>query len=732
MKQRSIQPTPVFRRAILIAGVMMAWQISAKAARDSLFLAVFPPTSLPGAIGAAAVCSILMAFLSARLLRRFGPFKLVPWLYVGGALLHAAEWTAISAFPRAAAAFIYLHVMALGPVLLSGFWTLASEQFDPREARQRFGQIMAFGTIGSLAGGLAAERISSAYSAAELLIFLAVLQALGSVVLFRFAPAGAQHKHIDTPSFPEVISGAPYLVSLGLFVLLVAMSAGTLDYLFKTQAVNSIGRGKALTRFFALFYAGVSVITFVVQAGLSKFWLKRFGPGRTVAALPAAVTGASIFSILFPLPIALMVSRGLEQLLRGSLFRSGYELFYTPMPQSEKRSAKSVIDIGADRLGDGLAAATIQLLIVLPPQMSYTVILGLTAALSAAAWWLAFRLDRAYVSVLEKGLANHTVVISPDEAEDLLTKSVVLRTMSIAAPVTQPGPHAAGAPLLPADPVLRKLAEIRSGDVARILAALRPGDPLEPAFVPDVIHLLGRDDIARLAHQILTKHADRVTGQLLDCLRDKGARFEIRKRIPRILGACDNRLAWDGLLQQVSDDRFEIRYRCGRALENILTRHPEYKLEADVIFEIVTQELVASSDLLRKRLSSGVTNTGRLQLMDDVLRERATQTLAHICTLFALVLPPQSVRLAFRALRTDNDKLRGVALEYLESVLPRPLWEQLSAHFEGRVTIPRDSQKQASAASLFDSSPSIAKRLEELGASLPELEEPGRGATAGE
>src|SRR6185503_1627873 len=95
-----------------------------------------------------------------------------------------------------------------------------------------------------------------------------------------------------------------------------------------------------------------------------------------------------------------------------------------------RRSVKTVIDIGADRLGEGLSAAAIQLLLVLPAEASSRFILGSVAVWSGIAAWLAFRLDRAYVSVLEKGLARQTVVVRPEEVEDEITRSIVLRSVS--------------------------------------------------------------------------------------------------------------------------------------------------------------------------------------------------------------------------------------------------------------------------------------------------------------
>jgi len=50
---------------------------------------------------------------------------------------------------------------AIGPMLGSGFWLVASERFDPRSAKKRFGQIAGVGTLGGLMGGLLAERVAA-------------------------------------------------------------------------------------------------------------------------------------------------------------------------------------------------------------------------------------------------------------------------------------------------------------------------------------------------------------------------------------------------------------------------------------------------------------------------------------------------------------------------------------------------------------------------------------------
>ena len=701
------------RQAILVSGLMMAWQLAAKTTRDSLFLAVFPASALPPAVGAAAVCSILVAIFSTKLLHRYGPYRLIPAGFLLGAVLHIGEWMLLASFPRPVAAFLYIHIMALGPVMLSGFWALASERFDPREARRRFGQITAFGTLGSLAGGLMADRVAALSSSADLLILLAVLQLACSLALFRFAPAHAAEKSHDVPSFPEMISAAPYLVGLAAFVLLISMSAAGLDFLFKARAVEDFGKGPGLARFINVFYTGISLATFAVQAGLSRIWLKRFGPGRTVSVLPVAVTGASLVSLFVP-GVAIFVSRALEQLLRGSLYRSGYELFYTPMPVAERRSIKSVIDIGADRVGEGLAAAAIQLFLVFP-EASVRFTLAAVAVWSGVAAFLAFRLDQAYVAVLEKGLARQTVVIAPEEVEDAVTRSIVLRSSASIAGV-EGGQHPSdGHSIHPADVTLRRLAELRSKDPLRARAALHAIDLRDPLLVPQVIELLGRDETARAAHDALSRAADQIAGQLADRLADPAENEKVRRRIPRVLAASKSPLAWQGLFRQLRDDRFEIRQRCARGLEKMLQDSPEYRPQPAAVFEIVGNELSASRKVFSKR-SEAHAEDGDLVLLDEVLRERGSLVMTHISTLLGLVLPPQSVRLAFRALHTEDAKLRGVALEYLDSVLPKGVREQLAAQIEGPVARPEKSgtHPEEALSNLLESSPSIIARLEDL------------------
>ena len=51
--------------------------------------------------------------------------------------------------------------------------------------------------------------------------------------------------------------------------------------------------------------------------------------------------------------------------------------------------------------------------------------------------------------------------------------------------------------------------------------------------------------------------------------------------------------------------------------------------------------------------------------------------LAHVFRMLGLVLPAEPLRVALHAVQTDDASLRGVALEYLEGILPPDVRAQL-------------------------------------------------------
>jgi hypothetical protein len=718
--------------ATIAAGVVTAQFVGGKAARDALFLAHIDVASLPAMVIATAIFSIALVAINAKGVSRLSPARFVPWAFAVSAVLLLVEWGLTYKSPRLAAVLVYLHISGLGPILGSGFWLVATERFDPRTAKKRFGQIAGGGTFGGLLGGLLAERVAVLLGIDAMLPVLAILNLVCAWQVRRLVPAATSRPESGefsaelTPEPPwsgvRVLAETPYLRHLAMLVLLGTTSAALIDYMFKVQAAATLGTGESLLRFFAVYYAAVSLVTFAVQTSMSQLALERFGLAFTSATPSIALFAGSVGALIAPGFEGAIVARGSESVFRGSLFRAGYEVFYTPMPVAERRAAKSLIDVGFDRFGDAIGGAAIRFILLLVPSVQHQAIVSLTLVSSAAAIVVASRLTRGYVQTLERSLRDRALELDLSRGEDLTTRET-MQTLLSAVPGSGTARQTAQAERASAvsaaasvDPEIQEVISLRSRDRDRALAVLRHDGGLTPGLIPHVLPLLAWDAVAEDAMRALRKVAPHHVGALSDALLDPSEDFAVRRRVARVMAACLSQRAVDSLLLGLEDTRFEVRFQCGRSLAAIVAARPGLHIGETRVFDLVRREVAVGRSVweghrLLDRLEDGEAQS----FVDEFVRKRAGQSLAHVFTVLSLVLPAEPLQIAYRGLHADDRNLRGTALEYLESVLPPairdPLWPFLEdSRPTGRTVRPRDQIL----ADLVRSNHSIMLNLEEI------------------
>lgn len=683
--------------------MMVGHQLAAKAARDGLFLSRFPVTELPKIVAAAAVLSIILGLVFSRLLSRFSPARVVPYAVLLSGLMHAAEYVLLPSFRDAVVTFSYLHMVGFGAILLSGFWSVTNEAFDPREAKLRFGRIAGAGTAGGILGGVAAERTVYLFSTEALLLLLCGIHIIcfGLLIWIRNSVVDDIRRKPDRETglmaARAAFERAPFLISLAALVLLGTTSAALVDYLFKSGAAQNFAKGPELTRYFAMFYTGTQVLTFLVQSVLTPIFLEKLGLGRTVMTLGLALIGGGGAALVIPAFGMTASVRALELILRGSFFRSGYELFFTPIPPQDKRAVKTVIDVGCDRFGDALGAGALQLLLLLGPVYARVEILIVMIGLAAASVWITKRMDRAYVQVLENGLMHRAIELDLSDVQDSTTMSAVLSTRSLAAVIDKPTTHAAQpAAIASLDPVMSTLAALRSGDVTIVRRTLEQLDANESAYIPQCIRLLAWDEVSALAQEVLLRNGAHIGGQLADVLLDDRQDFAIRRRIPRILAHCKSQRAFDSLMLAQADPRFEIRFKAARAMDYVLQANPDIDVSKSVVYAHVARELGVSRPIWegRRLLDTRDVSDSGFTFLDDVLKERANQSLEHVFSLLALVLPREPLKVAFRALHSEDRQLLGLGMEYLASTLPEQLFRQFTQLVEAAPVVAHRSGQE--------------------------------------
>lgn len=672
--------------AVLSATVIIAHQVAGKATRDGMFLAHFDVTHLPKVVIATALASIAGVLLMSRLLARYGPAALMPRAFVLSALLFAGEWSLYGVDPRYAAVLLYLHMGVFGALLISGFWSVINERFDPHTAKRTVARIAAAATLGGLLGGLLAERVSDRLDVRAMLLVLAVLHTVCALSVARIAVGARrrlQRSDLEVRSGLRVLFGSGYLQTMGGVMVLVAVTAALLDYALKAEAAARFTGGQSLVGFFATFYAVVGVVTFLVQSALGARALQRFGLAGTMAALPAVVILGSTAVLIAPRLATVALLRAGEAVFANSFFRAGFELLYTPVAPQDKRPTKSIIDVASNRLGDLLGGGLLLALLVLIPALPTRGVVAGAALVAVAGLAVLYRLHCGYVAQLAASLRAGTVSPETVEAVDATTRRILAelspaaeRRMLLEQIRDRRAADAAAVDAPAAAAPAQLVADLVCTDAARVRRALH-SENIDRRHAPFLIDLLAHPELADEVRLELRWLVPRIIGQLTDALLDPDTPEVVRRRLPSVMEVYHNPRAVDGLLQGLDDPVFHVRYGCARALARMLARSEELQVERARVFAAVLREVQVDGTTWREQ--------GRIEPhdFDEALATQAgavDMSLQHVFTLLGLTLDRDAMHLAMHAVTSRDRALRGTAIEYLENVLPAALREGLWRH----------------------------------------------------
>lgn len=699
--------------ALIAAMGMIANHIAGKATRDAVFLSIFDVEAIANMLMVASVTSLLAVFVVTRLIAKRGPQVVIPLAFFISGGLFLLEGLLVKVYPKVGAVSLYLHIATVGVVLISGFWSVINEKFDPLSAKKYVGRIAGGATVGGLLGGLLAERVAAMGESTLMIPILAGLHTLSGLMLM-LASKGERQSAKESPvvkppsgtsqkawtDYLNVLK-SPYLRNMGLLILLVTSSGTIIDYIMKDQAVLAYGKGDELLRFFALFYTGVGLASLVVQFTLTRWFLQRFGNAAAVSTVPGVLTFGGLIFVFLPGVATAVIARATEMFLRNSIYRSGYELLYTPVSKTEKRSGKMLVDVGVDRLADAVGGGLISLMIFLLAKSSVSTALAILAGLlGLAAYFVSRHLFKGYVGQLEKNLENQPDV---DEEEIQQNAQRMVETMgAIKYDLSQYlskdsiekeiGPTLA--PVVEfqeeiSDPKLRDLQVLSGHDEAAIIDVLEHrGENLEPSAYPHLISLLAWDPVYEKVIQFLRARIGKIEGQLIDHLLDRDEDFVIRRRIPRVLQVSQSQRVIDGLLEATSDRRFEVRYQASAALQAIRHRNHQISFEKEFIYQAVLREIQQDRGVWSRQKvlddieERNASDQGVDKEVKKYIAVRAGRSMDYVFRLLSLIFPEKALMVAYHGLYTDDVMLRGTSLEYLNSILPDSIKEKLWPFFD--------------------------------------------------
>jgi hypothetical protein len=468
----------------------------------------------------------------------------------------------------------------------------------------------------------------------------------------------------------------PYVRSIATLVVLTSASSAIIDFVFKASARESFGSGPDLLRFFALFYGGIQVLSFLVHTQSAPI-LRWLGVSGTLSALPGSLAAGSAIALVIPGWITLTALRGMDSVVRNSLFRSVYELLFIPMDARTRNRAKAVLDVICDRIGEAAGSGIVQVVLIAGLAARMPLLMTTAMILAAVAFQTSRRFGRLYLDLIEHELVKHRG--SPPVSLVSEAGWTLVQVPEDSAPRSAAAPESAAArrppPVL--DAQLQTLADLRSRDAGRVTSALSRGSALDRVHIAAAIELLAWDEVLPEARAALKHAAPAHLGMLVDALLDPATDFVIRRRVPRLLGDVVSERSLSGLIDGLGDLRFEVRFHCSRAIARLLEKDPRLSIDRTRMIGVIERELSVPPQKWRgyrllDRPDAEPEPGETREFPDD-----ASRFLEYIFQLLSTVVPREPLDAAVRGVRSPHAGVRGLATEYLDQVLPPAVLHRL-------------------------------------------------------
>ncbi len=655
---------------------MIATHVAGKATRDALFLSSFDVTLLPRMMLVSAAFSVAGVLATSRVMSRLGPATLVPRLYATSAVLFALQWLAMAVRPDLVSIALYIQVSVLNAILISGFWSLVNERFDPYTAKRTIARLAAAAAFGGLLGGLTAKWVAAAVDTRAILLVLGAAHLICAGALATLARGQSKTEgHNPSPGFLLApLKRNPLIRRMGILAVLVATTGAILDYLLKSTAAANLSK-EELIGFFSYFYTAVGLGGFLLQTFVGGKALRWLGLGGAMAIWPTIVFAGGALALAIKQLLTVTLLRAGANIFYNSFFRAGFEVLYTPIAAADKRAGKILIDVGADRTGDMLGSLLVMGILLLPTA-NYEVLLLAALVLAGICLFVVYLLHRGYVGQLADNLRSGALkadaVVSVDATtqrtvsltrtaleRDQLLKQIAeyqrTRQAQSTPEAEQPGTHAT------TDHVLAAIEDLRSADADRVRRVLTT-QAATPALVPHILPLLQEREYLQEAFGALRPVSSRATGQLVDALLNHRVHPVIRRRIPLLLGRADNQRALDGLVLGLADEDPDVHYRCGEGLKRLRQLHPELNFRAEQVRQHVDRAL---EDMHERQ--------------DGLAQLQASNPhgVHHVFNLLGTLYGSIAMELCFQAFQGGNNTQKGTALEYLDNSLPLDLRDAL-------------------------------------------------------
>ena len=618
---------------------------------NALFLSRFQASHLAYADISSAVLVALAVAGYVSISRRVILRDLLVGSMVVFAATYALFWALAHFYSRLVwiSPVLYVWVKAFGVLGATQIWTLANYILTTREAKRVFGMVGSGGIAGGIFAGFLAKTMAKRFGTESLLLAMALLVFIcaGLVVLIwrenQALIADAQETAGESEktnsrsllTSMRLLYSSPYMRAIAVVICISSLISQLTNWQFLAFGQHFLVKKDTMAIFFGNFNFYANLLGLLFQLLLTARFLRAFGIGAALFALPTAVFLGSAGLLVFGTLGAAVALKGSDQVLRYSMDKSTTELLYLPIAARVKLQVKWFIDTVVWRLGDGLSGIIVLIFATwlhLPARHISWVVLVL-----AGAWLVSVAVARRqYVSTLKESIRQHrfdvenaTAPVLDRSTTDVLATNLstsdpkdILYALSLFEVEQRRAAH----------PVIRDLLHHPSSEVRQKALAILSASG-DTSVLPTVQGMLKDPEIAVRTEAMLylVHHAHVDPLLLLQELREFED-FSVRSAVAAYLarpGEAQNLETAREILEEMAGEEGEAGQRTRREAARLLGELPDSfdpllsRLLRDPSSEVV-REAIRSVGLQRKE---ALVPELLKQFRDPALHENATQAL---------------------------------------------------------------------------------------------------------
>ncbi|MBA7483319.1 hypothetical protein ES707_18832 [subsurface metagenome] len=309
-------------------------------------------------------------------------------------------------------------------VLVTQFWILVNDVFNPREVKRLIGFFGSGGLLGGILGGLLTGSLGRDIPDELLLIASGILILSVFVVNYIFIWQRKNKPITDKPNYLNkerakepakagfidsfnTVRKNYYLKLLAVVVTLTFIVTTFIDYQSKTVISMKMLRIDEYTEFFGYFHAGLYVVPFLISFFMTSKLIKSYGIRIILLIFPLMLLlcfGGIAFWPFLGFALAIKAS---DKSLSFSINQYTRELLYIPVSPELKYKAKVFIDMFLNRFAKGIGALILMIFIFLPPDpwQNRVQIVSIIAVVFIIAWVFAnLKVSKEYTNIVKQKL----------------------------------------------------------------------------------------------------------------------------------------------------------------------------------------------------------------------------------------------------------------------------------------------------------------------------------------